>query len=99
MSSQGAFLLLLNAGIATAVENKKSAILLIERAKAENNKNALTASQAAAYRADKAVAAFEQALEFHRKTKRSADLYQTGLGNLDVCERQLTRASDLFLQV
>ena len=98
MSSQGAVIPLLNAGIAIAVKHKKSALLLIERPKTANNKNALTASQAAAYRADKAVAAFEQALEFDRKTRRSADLYQTGLGNLDVCERQLTRASDLFPQ-
>lgn len=89
---------LMNASIATAVEHKKSALSLIERAKTANNKSALIASEAAAYRADKAVAAFKQALECQRETKRSADLHQTGLGHLDICERQLTRASDLFLQ-
>lgn len=89
---------LLNAGIATGVEHETSGLTLIEQAKAANNKSAVIASGADAYRADKAFAAYKQSLEFQRETKRSADLDQTGLGHLDVCERLLARESNLFLR-
>jgi uncharacterized protein YacL (UPF0231 family) len=96
MSSQDAFITLLNASIATAIKHKQTALSLIERAETAQNKRARIASEAAAYRADKAVSVFKQALEFQRETNRSTDLHQTGLEHLDVCERQLNRATDLF---
>jgi hypothetical protein len=96
--SQDAFITLLNASIGTAIEHKKIAISLIERAETAQNKNALIAAQAAAYRADKAISMFKQALQFDRETKRAAEFNQTGLEHLDRCERQLNRASDLFAQ-
>jgi hypothetical protein len=98
MTSQDPFITLLNASIGTAIEHKRTALSLMERAKTANNKSALIASEAAAYRADKAITAFKQASELGRETKRSADLYQTGLEHLDVCERQLHRSSDLLFE-
>jgi hypothetical protein len=96
MSSQDAFITMLNASVATAIEHKQTALSLIKRAETAQNKQAIVASEAAAYRANKAVSVFKEALQSERETKKSTDLHQTGLGHLDACERQLYRATDLL---
>jgi hypothetical protein len=96
MSSQDACITLLNAGVATAIEHKQTALSLIKRAETAQNKQAIIAAEAAAYRADKAVSMFKEALQSGREPKRSSDLHQTGLGHLGLCERQLRRATDLL---
>jgi hypothetical protein len=53
----------------------------------EINKQALIASEAAAYRADKTVSVFKEALQSVRETKKSTDLHRTGLGHVHACER------------
>lgn len=95
---EDAFILHLNENIALATEHKHTALSLIKRAETAENKRARIAAEAAAYRADKAKSVFKQALEFPRETRRAADLKQAGLEHIDVCERQLHRASGLLDQ-
>jgi hypothetical protein len=96
MSSQDEFPTRLNGYIVTATEHKETALSLIRRAETTESKQARIAAEAAAYRADKAKVLFKQASAFQRETKRAADLKQTGLEHMDVCERQLNRATDLL---
>jgi hypothetical protein len=97
MLSNDEFITMLNASIATGIEHKKLALTLIAKAETAQNKRAIIASEAAAYRADKAVSMFKEALLLQAEIKKSTDLHQTGLGHLDLCERQLYRATDLLI--
>lgn len=95
MSSQDAFILLLKASVATAIEHKQAALSLIERTATPSTKSA---AQAAAYRAQKAITVFEEALTFPQATTRATDIMEAGLVHLDMCERHLDRVSDVVFR-
>lgn len=99
MSSQEAFITVLKASVATAIEHKQAALSLIERTKTPSTKSALVAAQAAAYRAQKAITVFEEALTFPQATTRATDITEAGLVHLDMCERHLNRVSDLLFRM
>ncbi len=98
MSSQDAFILLLKASVATAIEHKQAALSLIERTATPSTKSGLVAAQAAAYRAQKAITVFEEALTFPQATTRATDIMEAGLVHLDMCERHLDRVSDVVFR-
>jgi hypothetical protein len=93
--SHEAFITLLNASIGTATEHKQTALSLIEKAESAQNKQALIAAEAAAYRADKAVAVFEEASTVPQEATAAINM-EAGLVHLDMCEKHLHRASDLL---
>ena len=93
--SQDAFVTFLNASIATAFQHKQTALSLIEKAETAQNKQALIAAEAAAYRADKAIAVFEEASTIPQEARAAVNM-EAGLVHLDMCERHLHRASDLL---
>ncbi len=93
--SQDPFIASLNANIAAAVEDKQSALSLVLKAETAQNKQALIAAEAAAYRADKAIAVFEDASTIPQEVRASVNI-EAGLVHLDMCERHLRRASELL---
>lgn len=98
MASQDAFITLLNANIEIAVEHKQTALSLIDKAETAQNKQALIAAEAAAYRADKAIAVFEDATTIPQQARAAVNM-EAGLVHLDMCERHLQRASDLLFRM
>ncbi|WP_428428652.1 hypothetical protein [Pararhizobium sp.] len=98
MSSQDAFITLINASAATAMKHKQAALSLIQRTETPRTKSAHIAAQAAAYRAEKAIALFEEALNFPQAA-RAADMMEAGLVHLDMCEKHLDRVNDLLFGI
>ena len=95
--SQDAFIAFMKASVATAFQHKQTALSLIVKAGAAQNKQALIAAEAAAYRADKAIAVFEDASNISQES-RQAVITDAGLVHVDMCERHLHRASALLLE-
>ena len=98
MTAEEAFITHMNANIALAKKHKETAIALIKQAEMAGNGPALTSAKAAGDRADKARSLFVKALIFQRPTVQTKDYRQSGMEHIDVCERELNKASNLLNQ-